>query len=147
MLEYAVDPDIIQVGMTLVSTLHADHLPVTVASTSSMESPEAELLDRLLRIGGGGWWRISGLSSGRSGDVMGEVGRPFLRLYRSFDAPWNPKEAQDVLGARRTGCLLMLITSDLVSSTLTSTPTPVIVHQTPLAISHSAHNERYPLFS
>ncbi|RSH94876.1 hypothetical protein EHS25_004682 [Saitozyma podzolica] len=81
---------------TLISTLHADHLPLTsslpsgysgysgstvsasvsgfgfgVGSDSS--AAEAELLERLLRMGGGGWWRVSHLASGRSGDVSGEI--------------------------------------------------------------------------
>ncbi|KAI9632826.1 uncharacterized protein MKK02DRAFT_41138 [Dioszegia hungarica] len=59
---------------SLVSTLHADHLPLTAASpSSSSASPSADLLDRLIRLGGGGWWRVSNLSSGRSGDVHGEI--------------------------------------------------------------------------
>jgi len=41
----------------------------TLGETSNDEN---ELLERLLRIGTG-WWRVDGLSSGRSGDVHGEV--------------------------------------------------------------------------
>lgn len=62
-----------QTNSSLVSTLHADHLPLTPTSPQSIASPAADLLGRLIRLGGGGWWRVSNLSSGRSGDVHGEV--------------------------------------------------------------------------
>ncbi|WWD16335.1 hypothetical protein CI109_100761 [Kwoniella shandongensis] len=67
----------------LVSTIHADHLPLTSSSTSapSANDANADLLERLLRIGQGGWWRISHLPSGRSGDVMGEISSHPLGTY------------------------------------------------------------------
>ncbi|WVQ85639.1 hypothetical protein IAT38_007805 [Cryptococcus sp. DSM 104549] len=56
----------------LVSTLHADHLPLSSPSAfTSLDNDD--LIERLLRIGDGGWWRVSHLPSGRSGDVMGEI--------------------------------------------------------------------------
>ncbi|WWC58318.1 uncharacterized protein I303_100858 [Kwoniella dejecticola CBS 10117] len=59
----------------LVSTLHADHLPLSsnVIPQTDAGTNEGELLERLLRIGQGCWWRVSHLASGRSGDVMGEI--------------------------------------------------------------------------
>ncbi|WWD09122.1 hypothetical protein V865_007244 [Kwoniella europaea PYCC6329] len=57
----------------LVLTIHADHLPLSSTVIPSKEAGESELLDRLLRIGQGCWWRVSHLPSGRSGDVMGEI--------------------------------------------------------------------------
>ncbi|WRT63897.1 uncharacterized protein IL334_000823 [Kwoniella shivajii] len=61
----------------LVSTLHADHLPLSSTTSSSRDDGESELLDRLLRVGNV-WWRISHLPSGRSGDVMGEISSHLL---------------------------------------------------------------------
>ncbi|WVR03660.1 hypothetical protein IAU60_000655 [Kwoniella sp. DSM 27419] len=58
----------------LVSTLHSDHLPLIDTTSSQSEgSTDSELLERLLRLGQGVWWRIAHLPSGRSGDVMGEI--------------------------------------------------------------------------
>ncbi|WVW82014.1 hypothetical protein I302_104019 [Kwoniella bestiolae CBS 10118] len=57
----------------LISTLHADHLPLSSTIIPPKEGNEDELLDRLLRMGQGCWWRIAHLPSGRSGDVMGEI--------------------------------------------------------------------------
>ncbi|KIR98766.1 hypothetical protein L804_04352 [Cryptococcus deuterogattii 2001/935-1] len=62
----------------LVSTLHTDSLLLSSLQTSvsvSMSEPETEtaLLERLLKLGHGVWWRIENLQSGRSGDVMGEI--------------------------------------------------------------------------
>ncbi|KAK8861736.1 hypothetical protein IAR55_002559 [Kwoniella newhampshirensis] len=68
---------------TLVSTVHADHLPLASSSTYNPRSSDsnADLLERLLRVGQGGWWRISHLPSGRSGDVMGEISSHPLSSY------------------------------------------------------------------
>ncbi|WWC85993.1 uncharacterized protein L201_000864 [Kwoniella dendrophila CBS 6074] len=57
----------------LVSTLHSDHLPLSSTIIPSKDENENELLDNLLRLGQGCWWRVSHLHSGRSGDVMGEI--------------------------------------------------------------------------
>lgn len=47
-------------------------------SLSELETEtETNLLERLLKIGHGVWWRVENLQSGRSGDVMGEVSPPF----------------------------------------------------------------------
>lgn len=51
-------------GGMLVSTLHADDFEA--------DWGRHELLDRLLRLGGG-WWRVEGMSTGRSADVSGEI--------------------------------------------------------------------------
>lgn len=61
----------------VVSTLHADHLPRTAAAAASTGAQEtdadaAALLAGMLRLAGC-WWRVSGLASGRSGDVSGEI--------------------------------------------------------------------------
>ena len=50
---------------TLISTLHTD-------GPLDADAPSHDLLARLLRISSG-WWRIDGLTSGRSADVHGEV--------------------------------------------------------------------------
>jgi hypothetical protein len=71
-------------GSSLISTIHADHLPLLASSPAIAMSPEAELLRRLLRISNG-WWRISGLSSGRSGNVSGEVSRSAKAFSLSAD--------------------------------------------------------------
>ncbi|WWC66722.1 uncharacterized protein I206_100627 [Kwoniella pini CBS 10737] len=57
----------------LVSTLHADHLPLSSSIIPQTEQGDDEILQRLLRIGQGCWWRVSHLASGRSADVMGEI--------------------------------------------------------------------------
>lgn len=59
-------------------------------SLSELETEtETNLLERLLKIGHGVWWRVENLQSGRSGDVMGEVSPPLSRIskfsnYSSF---------------------------------------------------------------
>lgn len=59
-------------------------------SLSKLETEtETSLLERLLKIGHGVWWRVENLQSGRSGDVMGEVSPPLSRIskfsnYSSF---------------------------------------------------------------
>jgi hypothetical protein len=65
--------------------------------------PDLDLLLRLLRLGGGVWWRIEGLRTGRSGVVTGEVRRLFrmsLRKLltmprslpiRSYRCPWTSR--------------------------------------------------------
>jgi hypothetical protein len=70
----------------LVSTIHADHLPLLASSPATdVSSSEADLLRRLLRISNG-WWRISGLSSGRSGNVSGEVsGNQLVQIRMLID--------------------------------------------------------------
>ncbi|OCF45164.1 hypothetical protein I317_00966 [Kwoniella heveanensis CBS 569] len=70
---------------TLVSTLHGDTLPLTSsASAGGVNNADGdadrELLERLLRIGQGTFWRICHLASGRSGDVMGEISSHPLSL-------------------------------------------------------------------
>jgi len=55
----------------VVSTLHADHLPKT-PDAADTESADGDLLPRLLRFADA-WWRVSGLATGRSGDVSGEI--------------------------------------------------------------------------
>lgn len=52
---------------------HADGLPLLpTSSPADPASPEIDLVHRLMRIANG-WWRVTGLSSGRSGNVSGEV--------------------------------------------------------------------------
>ncbi|OXG10576.1 hypothetical protein C367_06735 [Cryptococcus neoformans Ze90-1] len=63
----------------LVSTLHTDSLSFSSQSSISLSlskletETETSLLERLLKIGHGVWWRVENLQSGRSGDVMGEI--------------------------------------------------------------------------
>ncbi|AAW44900.1 hypothetical protein CNH00130 [Cryptococcus deneoformans JEC21] len=61
----------------LVSTLHTDSLSFLTQPSLSLPLSESEtetnLLERLLKIGHGVWWRVENLQSGRSGDVMGEI--------------------------------------------------------------------------
>ena len=53
--------------------MHADCLPLIPSSSSTLAaSDELDLLERLWRLDGG-WWRVAHLTSGRSGDVHGEV--------------------------------------------------------------------------
>lgn len=70
-----ISADTVQTGSSLVSMIHGDQLPLLASSPPADSSkPEVELLHRLMRISNG-WWRVSGLSSGRSGNVSGEVSR------------------------------------------------------------------------
>lgn len=55
----------------VVSTLHADHLPKTPVA-DMIPSADGDLLEHLLRISDS-YWRVSGLATGRSGDVSGEI--------------------------------------------------------------------------
>jgi hypothetical protein len=65
-------------GATVVSTLHADHLPKTLEAADDDASPDEDLLPRLLRLADA-WWRVSALATGRSGDVSGEISCHHLR--------------------------------------------------------------------
>ncbi|KAK6905414.1 hypothetical protein L486_02118 [Kwoniella mangroviensis CBS 10435] len=79
----------------LVSTIHADHLPLSSTIIPSKEAGESDLLYRLLRLGQGCWWRVSHLPSGRSGDVMGEISSHPLTnpigLKDSQKSPYIPR--------------------------------------------------------
>ncbi|WVN87127.1 uncharacterized protein L203_102303 [Cryptococcus depauperatus CBS 7841] len=83
-------------GGILVSTLHTDSLPLPLSIYSPAE--DIELLERVLRVGKGVWWRIQHLGSGRSGDVMGEISsHPFGGMTASAqddgkeDMPFVPR--------------------------------------------------------
>lgn len=74
----------------MVSILHADHLPLLSSSPAvDPSTPEVDLLHRLMRISNG-WWRVSSLSSGRSGNVSGEVSR--IEPSLSISPNWTDKQ-------------------------------------------------------
>jgi hypothetical protein len=82
-------------GISLITTLHADHLQASddaaSASASASAAPasaDGDLLPRLLRHAGF-WWRIAGLATGRSGDVSGEIS---CHKLRAVPGPVVPRD-------------------------------------------------------
>ncbi|KAI5450571.1 hypothetical protein NCC49_002830 [Naganishia albida] len=59
----------------LLTHIHTDSLTSANATQSlpHTPTPDLDLLLRLMRLGGGVWWRIEGLKTGRSGVVTGEI--------------------------------------------------------------------------
>ncbi|TYJ52072.1 hypothetical protein B9479_007329 [Cryptococcus floricola] len=61
-------------GSILTTTLHTDSLPLPSPSPAPYTpGADVRLLEGLMRVGAGCWWRVSHLGSGRSGDVGGEI--------------------------------------------------------------------------
>ena len=78
-----IDQILCQHKHIIVSRIHADTLASPALQSFQPNDrdatvPDLDLLLRLIRLGGGVWWRIEGLRTGRSGVVTGEV-RPSFR--------------------------------------------------------------------